>query len=215
MNKNDKKTVFLSTDKRTININKILHKKLDKFIRVIEERMNQISHIKKDTNYKICGNDIVETNKCKMMLIAENVFCNNNERIYDYIRMNVDHCINISQILCSHINNIKHENVYNKQFREVQIISNIKSLDIKLFMLYNLTIYLSNSINGLNNIKINKYYDILIFDIKKIVITYIINNLKILFSHMDIYIKKDELYDTLFKIQNNVLYNVNVDLINT
>ena len=215
MNKNDKIEAFSPPLKLINNINDKLYKRIDKFINILENKLNQISTIKKNKDYKISNENIIKINKFDIINNIRNIFYSNNEDLYNFIRTYIDHCINISQIICSDINNLKHNNIYKEQYGHEKLIQSINSTDINFYILYQLTVFLSNSINGLNNIKINNYYNILIFDIKKIVLMYILNNLKYLFQYWDSYKLDKEQYNILLTIQNNVIYNMNINLINT
>lgn len=187
------------------NSKKLLHQKTKKFINTINDKLLQIQMIKKENHYRIYNDTLTIDTRLKLIQKINNH--KTSENIYNYIRMNIDHSINLSQIILSNINNISHENIYNKHFNRNIINCNLESFNENIFLLFILTQSLSKTVIGLYNLDIDKYYNILIFDIKKIIIVYILNNLQYLFKHLNILIDNEYTnYNELMNIQNNIMY---------
>lgn len=194
-------------------INKILNKKIGIFIRIMAIKISQISTLQIDKKYKIYNENIIVDNKNIIIRKFKQFFNNNNKELYTFIRINIDHCINVSQMILSDINNKQNnKNIYTEQFNSSILFNNIFSFNDKLHIIYILTNLLSETIHGLNNIYLNDYYNLLIWDMKKIIIIYVLNNLKFLFKYYDILNKKyDITYKQLLTIQNNISYDVKLN----
>jgi len=215
MDKNDNSRLMTKANMISHSINKILCNKTASFITIISIKILQISTLKKNIIYRICNNNIIIDNRCLASRNLGKILIDDKKELYNFIRINIDHCINISQITLSSLNEMKHNNIYNKQFGSNAILNNLDLFDDKLKILYILTSILSETIYGLNNIDINDYYNLLICDIKKIIIIYTLNNLKYLFKYSSILSKKYNIsYDQLLKIQNNIMYDINFELMN-
>lgn len=183
---------------------KLLNQKTKKFIHTINDKLLQIQMIKKENSYRIYNNEL--TIDTRMKIVQKITHNKNYENIYNFIRINIDHSINLSQIILSNINNIPHENIYNKHFNKNIINCNLESFNDNIFLLFILTQSLSKIVIGLNNLNLDNYHNILIFDIKKIIVVYILNNLQYLFKHLNILIDNDYTnYNELINIQNNIM----------
>lgn len=191
----------------TKHINKILHRKSELFISKLLCKIKQISNIETNKRYIVYNNKIIEDNRYRFKRKFINLFIDDKEILYNFIRINIDHCINISQITISHIeNNKKYNTIYSNQYKASQILSENNSLDYFINILFKLTKELSNTINGINNLILNDYYNILLCDTKKIISIYILYNLNILFKYY--HIVSDILqidYSELVNIQNQLI----------
>ena len=158
--------------------NKILSNTLNKFIEIIKYKLNLISIIERKESYRI-KNDMLIKDKSCMLIKKLRYYGNNNEYIYNYIRIYIDHCINITQIILFDINHELKKNIYNKHYNSNVQLKKVYSFNYNIKILYMLTYALANTLLGLNNLDMYEdYYNLLIWDIKKIIITYITNNLK-------------------------------------
>lgn len=175
--------------------------------KILSYKIDQIISIKKGINYKISNNNLVINNRIGFINNIYKQLVKEDKKIYDFIRIYIDHCINISQLLIFELENKKLDHVYINHHKSNILFNHIHVQEDKLFILYKLTLLLSKSIIGLNNINLSHEYNILLWDIKKIICYYVLSNLKYLYS---IYDKLHERYNIkyldLIDIKNNVIY---------
>ena len=212
MKKTDNSKLLTNQKENIHSLNKLLYNKTESFIKIISIKLLQISSLQKYEKYRVYNDNIIIDNRSRAFRKMSQMLIDDNEKLYNFIRINVDHCINVSQIILSNINNMTHENIYNKQFRSNALLMNLDSFDYKMKILFTLTNVLSETISGLNNLELDNYYNLLIWDIKKIIMIYVLNNLKYLFKYFKTSATHNIDYNNLLKIQNNVMYDVSIEL---
>ena len=199
------------------SLNDIIKNKLDNFIEIIINKLKQISIIEKNEYYKI-HKDILKKDKSYKIIKILKKYTKNNEKIYNYIRIYIDHCINIIQIILFDIKQyIKintNKNIYNKHNNSNITITEIYTFNYNIKLVYILTQTLANTLIGLNNLNLNEnYYNLLIWDIKKIVISYVTNNLNILYKYSKLLKEEYNIeYNELIKILNIIIYSNNNEM---
>lgn len=188
---------------------RLLYKKTNIFIDNIINKIHTISNIKKNTKYIVISDKLLLDNRSFFQKKISNLLIDNDENLYNFIRINIDHCINMSQIIISNINDIKHTNIYSKHYKYNNLLDNKQPLEFKLCILFKLTKELSNTLSGITNLKISKNYKILLWDIKKVISIYTLNTLNVLLKHYHILTDNTEIdYGALLEIQNNIIYYV-------
>lgn len=184
------------------NCDILVYKNIKDYVKSLTIKILQIASLQRNHHYIIYNDNIIIGHRICCLTKIFNLYNNRNSEFYNFIKINIDYYIHISSVLITFFkdlymqNNIEHnDNIYNSCI----------DIDEIVILLYNVTVMLSETIAGLNNITLNNYYNFLILDIKKIIIITCNNNLTYLNKYVKLYGNTMGLTDVnLIQIHSNL-----------